>query len=116
LASFFLSFLFGGIFTTKVKEKEQEVSIDPEPPELISRIAGQIRRWRRARRMTQKELSLAIFASESYIATIENVPRCPSFLLGMRIVRVLGLEPEDLLKPLTEVLESDRKEKEDGEV
>ena len=67
---------------------------------LTRRVAANIRRIRQERRLTQKQLSLAIEAAASYIAVLETTPRMPSFLLGMRICRVLGCQPEDLLEPV----------------
>ena len=73
-----------------------------EHPELTQRVADNIRYYRKLRRMNQRELSAAIMAAESYISTIENVPRMPSFLMAMRICRQLGIEPEALLKSVVE--------------
>jgi transcriptional regulator with XRE-family HTH domain len=73
---------------------------DFDPPELTARVAGNIRRWRKERRITQRELSLLVRGGDTYISTVENTPRMPSFLMAMRICRHLAIEPNQLLEPL----------------
>ena len=57
-----------------------------------------VRELRKARGMTQEQLSLEIFADNSYIANIENAHRDNPLSRIRLIAKALEVEPFELLK------------------
>ena len=57
-----------------------------------------VRELRKAKGLTQEQLSLEIFADNSYIANIENAHRDIPLSRIRLIAKALGVEPYELLK------------------
>lgn len=61
-------------------------------------VAKNVARLREKRRLSREELSKAIGASHSYSWHLETKDKMPSLLMGLRLARVLGVKPEELLE------------------
>ncbi len=60
-------------------------------------VAKNVMRLREKARLSREDLSEAIGASHSYSWHLETKFKMPSLLMGLRLARVLGVKPEELL-------------------
>lgn len=65
-------------------------------------IAGNIKRLREARNMTQHELADAVGVKQPMIAQIERGTKSPSMPLGMEIAKALNCPIDELYKTVME--------------
>src|ERR1700722_19730089 len=64
---------------------------------IVAAFAEQLRRTRRSRGMTQRDLARAANLTESYISRLENAAIAPGIDLVARLARALGSPVGDLL-------------------
>ena len=61
-------------------------------------VAKNVTRFREKARMSRKDLSEKIGGSHSYVYHVEEGKKMPSLLMGMRIAKALGIQPDRLLE------------------
>ena len=71
---------------------------EEEEARLAKIVAANVKRLRSERRLSQKRLSILVGASASYIHNLEQYDKLPSFIMGLRISKTLGVRPEMLLE------------------
>lgn len=57
-----------------------------------------VKRWRRARKINGRQLSLKIGCAENYIYRIENESRRPSRQVALNIGRALGIGDDEVMR------------------
>ncbi len=69
--------------------------------EKLKILGAQIRKWREAKGLTQEQFAPVVGFTRSYITEIETGKRNISFLNFLKIIEVLGVEPQELANFLT---------------
>ena len=66
--------------------------------DVVQLLGANVRRLRKARRMTQEQLALEVGMERSYVSDLERGTRNPSVRALGRLAEALGVEPSRLLE------------------
>ena len=66
--------------------------------DVVQILGANVRRWRKARCMTQEQLALEVGMERSYVSDLERGTRNPSVRALGRLSEALGVKPSSLLE------------------
>jgi transcriptional regulator with XRE-family HTH domain len=81
----------------KVDARVTDGLIKPAPMDLLTRFAGNVRRLRAKKRLSQKSLADKVGISVSYVSMLERGQRSPPLETVERMAKALGVTPANLL-------------------